>query len=404
MMRSWALFAVLLLPVASAAPVNLYAHTSTFQDFPLNTQEPQPSYAALPLGGSWMSGCVQDPLDAQGLTDRSYHTWYAVSSPAKVDYDIDDNGRPRIHMERGISGDVILNGDSMTLHWYLAFEQSASGAIPVAPDIIVRGTVREGDDVSVGSAALNAGRLIASGQSDPVTLSPMVDHPQVSHHMVGEQHVFGFHITLPIEERVIKADEAFNLRVDAFMDNPLCNDPNTAGGGDYLNPFKLEVHESQGLWNHLEIDVEDPVSIELFHAQTVGRDIVLHLAANSVFGSYDIAPGPWIVFDDEAPAQRVSATTPNGMNDHTRDTTEAYVWDWRNTTPGVYPFTLRVENLQGTADATLRGELHVDTEGPRICLDGACLVESTSKESSTPGVPAATVLLALAAIAMARRK
>ncbi len=404
MMRSWVVFAVLLLPVASAAPVELYAHTSSFQLFPLTTQEPSERFATQPgLPLITQSGCVSDPTGSTGFTDRSYHTWYGYSTAGPVEYDVDENGHPRIHPVRGIPADIHLNGDAMTLHWYLSMASETQGGIPVAADIIVRGTLREGDDVSVGNAAFNTGKIIAVGESEPVTLSPLADHPQISHHMANGQHVYGFHVEMPILVSTINATESFNLRVDAFMDNPVCNDPG-AEGGDYLNPYNLRIHQSPGLWNRVSMDVEAPLNFEQFHAQTIGRDIAIHLSAQSVFGGYDVHPGPWIVFDGESPLQRVDEAFVVPHGGHLWPRSETYVWDWHNTTAGVYPFSLRIENLQQTANQTLRGELRLDADGPLICLDGACLVESGNPDSSIPGVPAMTALLALAAIATARRR
>ncbi len=397
---------VLLMPLASAVPVDLYAHTSNFVEAPMNTQEPQARFNdPANLGLAAFSACIEDPSGAQTFTHRSQHTWYGYSNPSLVEYDVDENGQPRIWQERGLGGDVQLDGDTIPVHWYVALTTPGQ-PLAIAPNVFMRATLREGDDVSVGKEAYNIGKIVAQGESEVVTLTPLLEHPQISVHEIDGAHVYGFHFPMSIRDPVIDEDEGFNLRIDVVMDNPLCADPQSAEGGDYLNLFGMQTHQSEGLWNHLELDVLQPIVLETLHIQTVGKDIVIHLKAQSVFGSYDLKPGPWLEVDAAAGVERLARANHSlGHGPYpVQPAFESYIWSWQTIPHGSYPFTLTIQNLQGTANITHTGELRVSDAGPNFCIDGQCSAPAQAPDAKAPGLPLLGAMLVLAALAWIRRR
>ncbi|MGB1697406.1 MAG: hypothetical protein ACPHK8_03300, partial [Thermoplasmatota archaeon] len=104
-----------------STPVTLYFHLDGFQDFPINTQPPE-DFASDDSGRGatgLTSTCLPDGTPNQLRGD--FHTFYGFSTPGYVQYEeLDKNGTIRIHEERGLAADVVLDRPAgATLYWYL---------------------------------------------------------------------------------------------------------------------------------------------------------------------------------------------------------------------------------------------------------------------------------------------
>ena len=307
-MRVWiAILACLLIaPVAAQdvgfqnpmapTPITMYVHLNGFQDAPINTQRPSDAYAASDDIGliQHSQGC-QD-LPSTTLVSEPQHTSYAFSSPSLVQYDVDDGGKPTFHNERGISYDLLLDPEPVELVWYLETQvtsgSSDSGPEPnqlpiLVPQVVMRGTIREGDAISVGAEAYNAGELVAEGFSTAADLSPLLEgHEHVTYMgTVDEKHLFEFRFPLEVDRSTIRAGEGYNLRVDIYMDNPACNAP---ADDQYVMPDFVRHHTSPGHRPTFTWTVMNPIRIESLHPQAIGDDLIVHGHMNSVFGNYDV--------------------------------------------------------------------------------------------------------------------
>ena len=128
--------------------VPLYAHIyDLLQPVPLNTQPMIDLDLARGFGSPSIAGA--GPLE----TPTSLR-W--VSSPGLVEYNVTEDGFPRMHPERGISYDVMLDpATSMVGHFFLGVKaldapqagQTSGPEAGLAPALTVRVSMRAGDDV-----------------------------------------------------------------------------------------------------------------------------------------------------------------------------------------------------------------------------------------------------------------
>lgn len=403
MRTALAITCLLLLPgvAAEASPVTLYAHIGGFQEFAMNTQEPEARYVAMPNAGLAMqSNCIQDPSGSTAFTDQQHHTWYSYSSPGFVEYDVDENGRPRIHQERGLGSDMRLDQNG-TFYWYVAGEGQPT-MLPVAPQAYLRVTIREGDDVSVGNEALNIGSIIARGQTEPVTLAPGVATDEVTHHQVDGRDVYAFRVALAYEDLIVDAAEAFNVRVDLWQDLGYCD------GDEGANYADLQPFQAPGMWNRWELMVHDPLRIDYLIPQLVGDDLVIHGAAASVFGNYDIAAGGNLTVWDEAGHDvsdlfdLVDLVARWHEHDHKHDPlTQTWIANTTRLDVGIYTGRMEVWNLQGTANASAEFAFQLQGDLCGTTPEGyGCMPASIDEESPALTVP----LLGLALLLLARRR
>ncbi len=420
-----------------STPTTMYFHINGFQDFPVNTQKPSDKYAeSVQVGLATHSSCAADPTGTQRFTSGSHHTWYGYSSPSIVEYDVDENGKPRIHQERGISYDVQLDGNVVPkFTWFL--EGRNPDAVPTnsqhppISNVIVRATMREGDDVSVGNEAFNQGAIIAQGQSLPTTLAGGAtggegqDAGQVEAIQDGDRWIYKFEFDLDYDKTMIDKDESFNVRVDAFMDNPYCNDPSSSEGGDYAMLDYALVHTSPDFRPKLAWAVMNPLYIEALHPQFVGDDLVVHTASNSPWGSYDVqgdiaieqpmkleinGPSPALSLDQVALVENT-----RGHHNHNKAVTATWLWDFQadQAKDGVYTVQFKVKNDQETAEATAVATFTIGAGKAEVCAknvgdnDFVCQ-EATegvfAQDEESPGLPLVGLLAALGAGAYVIRR
>lgn len=448
MVRVWPLIASLLLlaPLATAqedpgiynpwesTDTTLYVHLSGMQDAMINTQKPDDRYAqSASWGVATHTSCVEDPTGAQTFTESSYHTYYARATPSIVQYDVDQGGYPRVHPERGISFDVHLDTQKeLYLTWVLESQVFAGdeGPVPadpneapvVVPNVAVRGTLREGVDISVNNEALNTGKLVAQGQT-PATLlaQDATEGDHVTYHNVDGRHLYEFRFPLDYEAQTIGRDEAFNLRVDVFMENGYCDEPEDENS---LMMDWLRVHTSPAFRPKMELSIMNPIVIEALHPQFVGDELIVHTGSNSPWGSYDVLgdlpsdPGAMeLSIEGPTPAlsleQLVLKDTALGHDHHQEAVTAVWAWDYRSdqAQDGIYTVKLRVQNDQETAEAVAIATFQIGDGTEEVCAknfgdeDVTCIQpDQAGGREESPGLPLLGLVVALAGIAAVRRR
>ncbi len=439
---------LLLLPLAGAqptepgiynpyqsTPTTMWFHINGFQDFPINTQPPSDKYAeTVSVGLATHSGCVS--TGEQHFTDTSHHTWYGYSSPSYVQYDVDENGKPRIHQERGISYDVEFDQATQPMFtWYLegtakspVGDGAADAAHPPIPNVIVRATVREGDDVSVGNSAFNTGEIIARGESLPATLAggATQGNEHVTQEQVNGKWIYKFQFPLEFQKGEIDKRQSFNIRVDAFIENDFCGDPG-AEGGDYTMADYVLVHTSSEYRPQLKWNIMNPLYIEALHPQFVGDDLVVHTASNSPWGSYDVqgdlgneqpmslevtGPSPALSLEQVALVQH---SLGHGVDEHFKAVAATWIWDYQTdkAREGTYTVTFHIQNDQNSADAYAVATFNVGQSDGEVCgrnlgeSELTCIKASEvngSNNEESPGVPAVALLALLGAAAVVLRR
>lgn len=416
------------------ANVTLYFHMNGFQEFPINTQKPVDWFKPAPgVGLATHSGSCGG-LASGTPADKEYHTWRGFSSPGYVEYEYTPNGQPIVHAERGLSYDIEFGGDTLLLHWYLATQTalpSSQQADPdvapvVLPNVVVRGTLRAGEEVAIDGSGYDSGALVAQGQSAPATLA-MQATTGATWTQVDGQNVYEFVVPLELKARTIPKDQGFNLRVDAFLDNPQCTDPASTG---YLMPNLVKVHTSPDLRPRMDVQVGKAVKIEYLHPQFLLGKVVFHASANSPWGNYDVDETPGgitleVLGPDGTPA--APSLRPSGIvqrthdhDHHTEAVDIAYTWPYQedDAPDGVYTVRFSVRNDQATATAYATGRFELgDVLKVSRCgsLEGngtACVDEVQNEDGSpgsepvakSPGAAGGAIVAVLAVAAFSSRR
>jgi len=366
------MLALLLLPAAGAEPTltlpdgptetTLYFHLAGLQDFPINTQPPDDRYGAAESKGTLAhsTSCVPDA--AGPLLASEHHTYYGFSTPGYVEYDVQEDGGPLIHPERGLSYDVRLDTQSpFTLHWYLETQVFPEGdvdpnTVPLAiPNVVVKATLRLGDDVSVGNEAFNAGDIVARGHAGPALLAPTTQ--DVEHSEVDGHHVYGFAVPMRFESDRIPRDASYNVRIDVYIENPVCDDPEPPEDA-YLMPNGVKIHTSPGHRPRMVLSHYDALSIDVLHPQFVGDELIVHTCTNSPWGNYDVDEsegGLRLEIGGAMSARSLERIlVPGPVHGHHDECLQAvWAWDYAadGAPDGVYHVRLAVQNDQATAEA-----------------------------------------------------
>ncbi len=338
------------------------------------------------------SGCVEDPTGVQHFTDRQYHTWYGVVSTGSIDYGPDGAK----FLRGGLTGNLSFEGDQPgRLMFYMAAQTTSAGEDPgkaAIPDLVLEATLREGAQLSVGNEAYNTGKILAHGSLGPVTIFPGGTAPGVTEHNVDGMTVYGFTLDLAWESLQVSEEESFNLRIDAYVDNPLCMD------GEMMPDF-LRPHSSHGLRPTLTFGAANAMGLEALHPQFIDKDLVLHVTARSPFGIGDTQ------VDVVSDVAFQLAAMPTHYHGHGQTPTPVWSYLAHNVTAlpdGDYPIEILWSNLQGTMGGNMTATLTVEDGAATLCMIGCIATTSTDKEA--PGVPAMAPLGALAAIALLARR
>lgn len=392
----------------TAVPVTMYFHLDAYQDFPVNTQRPDPLYTDARSIGLFnpTTTCVPDGGGLGGQVSQSYHTFYGFSTPGYVEYDGADG--PRIHPERGIAGDVeFAHGEPMRLIWYMETQATSNpGDHPlvdainkspwIVPNVVVTGTVRTGNEVSIGAVAYNAGQVLAEGSSAPMILRPDPANPSY-HEGPGGVHVYEFAVDLEVRADRIPQAEGYNVRVDVRMDVPGCQEDKNAA---VMLPL-VRSHTSPDFRPRLEWGIENPIHIQKVLPRLNGTQAIIEATVSSPWGNYDV--------DEHAGGitARLLGTTPLALartdlvqahhehDRHFEPVVATFVWDIpEDLEPAPYTIEVTAWNDQRTASTVATAVVDlasgslVDSHGNRVLVG-----EAPGKPASGLGVSLVVVLL-----------
>ncbi len=394
--------AILLVPMGSAdsvevseaVPVRMHFHVHGFQDFPITTQPVDESF--VDHGATMLLGASTCQATDPAMASRGHQTWYGFGSPTPVTYDT--QGEPRIYHERGISQDLRLDAEQgILLDWYVT-AATRDVSHPVSTPLELKVTLREGDDISVGGQAYNAGQIVAHGAVDPVILSPDVDHPMVSHHMFGDHHVYGFHVPLDIEQDVISSREGYNVRIDLYMPDIPCDDDH----GMSLTHYG--AHTSPGLRPGMDWHIHEALSLEV-HPQFLEDELLIHSAASGVFGASDLVWAPIDVTGFEGDIRFIDAPHICGHSGCPQDLARTWIWNYTSAPEGTYDVTIALSNAQGTATTSKSFTFEIGADRARVCQpDGFECQSLLFNDREAPGLPMAWLLAGLGTLLLARRR
>ena len=405
-----------------STPTTLYFHIfDTFNPFPVNVQPMNASF--FEVGGTSFP-TASNPIVSQQLGDYDFNTIRGFATSGPVEYDFNENGRPRYHPERGIARDVqIDSGVQPVAYLYMdvrdLFSTDSAGlGLPNAlPSFTFRYTMRTGN-VLGDDAALDAGQLIMSGQltahvvdtqmlgqNGPLAGQTAPDGTPIL--VPDETGVVEFAIPLELASALIPKADSFNARIDWYQ-NPsgdAANDDQAAEG--WMRLVSDPTHLPR-----VELAILNPVYIEYIHPQVAAGILLIHTCVNSPWGTYDADVSRFTVQVDgpskpETMQQVVSQNARvHGLHDACAEVT--YLWRFRDegAADGEYSIKVQVPNLAGTAMAS--GQAGFTLEGKRAFgVDQSGEVVEPSKEEGSkgsPGVaPLATGLAVLAVAVLARR-
>jgi hypothetical protein len=369
-------------PVVST-PTTLYFHLIDFQDFPINTQKPDDRYVdSTAIGLATHSlNCLPNPNDVAGQGGAPFvdnHKYYGYSSPSYVEYNFEQDGKPRTHPERGISYDAVMDqGAPFFLYWYMATMPYGAPSVPpattdqvpvVIPNVVVKATIRAGDAISVDDTAYDTGPELASGKTVAATLAAGAVQPNTSGVTsedvtpVGKTasgaDLYEFKVPMTISQPVIPRATGYNLRIDMYMEDPSsqCNEDKK------FMSNSVKVHTDPAHRPRMELAIMDPIRLEYLHPQFVGDDLVIHTSMNSAWGNYDVneqePDGITVSVEGPSPATSlVKAAIVQRTHEHYHHQEAVditYVWPYKTDRAqnGLYTVTVNFMNDQRTASAT----------------------------------------------------
>ncbi len=399
-----------------STPTTLYFHLDAHQDFPINTQPPDDRYAKGSTRGLLASTTTCTPEGTPGQFHQDHHTVYGFSTPGYVEYEYEEDGGPRIHPERGLAYNVLLDDEGMTGYWYLKTTVDSNQAssdinnLPVlVPQVVVRFTMRTGDEVSFGAEAYNEGEVIAIGESAPVVLLPSEETPGY-HAQDDGSHVYEIQVPLDVKKDEIPADEdtgGYNLRVDVFTQVPGCQEDPDAS----FMPGSIEIYTSPEHRPRLDLAVMNPVRIDYIHPQFVGTDLLIHTSLNSPWGNYDVDETEGgITMEVSGPTTASSVFRvafeqkhhQHGYHFEAVDVT--YQWDYAKdqAADASYDLTVTVWNDQRTASAT--GSATIDVGSLTATDDEGNVVKQVETDEKETPIPALLPLLGMVGAALVARR
>lgn len=364
---------------ATPTATTLYMHLLGVEDFPINTQEPAATWGQDTLYGATTSTatCASQLAGNTGGFGNEYHTFYGYSHPQTVHYDDVDPLRVRAEPVRGLAADVeLVSGSQANLVWYVSSDAGLNTVLsqpPLAlPNVVLRATLRTGNAISVDDVAYNAGQVVLDGQSTPATLAGPLAYglngqpsPFVKAlGQVGDRWLYEFTLPLDVHAHLLPQAAGFNLRVDLYVDNPLCADP---GGQGYAMPNLVAMHTSPDYRPRLEVTTGNPLW-SIARAELQGPHLLLLASVGSAWGAYDV----------DAAAAQLDVTGPgphgfipldvddSGLAGGIVQSARVLAWLWPNAMEDVhgrYDVRITVPNQQGTATTTATTEIALAPDG-----------------------------------------
>lgn len=414
-----------------STPTTLYFHIfDTFNKFPINTQMPDVEF--FEVGGTSFPTIASQGYD--------FNTIYGYSTAGPVEYDFIENGRPRFHPERGIASDVSIDASVQpTLYFYIDVRDFFStsslggpiceppapcvdgsaweGAPNALPSFTVRATMREGDDIG---ADLDSGAIIMSGEMTAHIVDGQTvaandafagqtgpdGHPV---YVPDESGFVEFAIPLQVGQNIIRASEAFNLRIDWFQ-----NPGGLAEDDEYAEGYMRLGFDADHL-PRLEMNINNPVYISFIHPQVAAGQLLIHTGVNSPWGTYDVDAKniSLTVSGPSAPQtlQQVVAQNQHVHGLHHLDAEITYLWPFRSEEAANGEYTIRMEVPNQAGTSTAKGQATFIIEGKKtITLDDQGEeIEEVKTDDGNQDSPGAGLLLiapmlaALAAVIRRRR-
>ncbi|HUR25478.1 MAG TPA: hypothetical protein VM327_05640 [Candidatus Thermoplasmatota archaeon] len=362
-----------------STPTTLYMHLIDFQDFPINTQPPDDRFVdATAIGLATHSlNCVDNP-PAGGAPLQDNHKYYGYSSPSYVEYNFEQDGKPRTHPERGISYDAVMDsGAPFFLYWYMSTMPYGAPSTPqvpsesapvVIPNVVVKATIRAGDAISVDDTAYDTGPELAGGQTVPATLAGATVQPNTAGqtspdvtpagNSASGAPIFQFKVPMTITSPVIPRATGYNLRIDMYVEDPAgqCTDK------EKFMPNAVKVYTDPTHRPRMELSILDPIRLEYLHPQFVGDDLVIHTSMNSAWGNYDVneqdPDGISVSVEGPSPATSLAKAAivqrTHEHYHHQEAVDITYVWPYKTDRAqnGLYTVTVNFMNDQRSATAT----------------------------------------------------
>lgn len=410
------LVALLTVPAAAAqlgianpadGAATLYFHPVGFRDLPVNTQVPEDDVwqaeSSVGLATATLT-CLPD-TPVTGL-DQGQHTWYGYSTAGYVEYDRRENGRPMTWPERQLGYNLTLDaGVPPVLFWYVATQSGLGGGdlpIPV-PNVVLEATLRVPDDLGVDDvlpASYDTGHVVARGRSAPALLA--ADASQgVEHSMVDGQHVYGFRLPLDLETPMV-GDRGYVVRIDLFVDNPACSDPQAgAFMPDVVRLFGDPAHRPRITAGALE-----PLRITDLRPSFNGSTVEVVGTLQSVWGNYDVDEGALLLTVEGPattlalqPSQVVQLTSAHGH--HADPVLVTWRWDRSDAGHGLYWLNFTASNDQATAAAHASAAVRL---GPDEAYPASVGGSPQAPQRAMPASAAALACLAAAAAAFVARR
>lgn len=370
--------------------VPLYAHIyDLLQAVPINTQPMIDLDLARGFGTPSVSGA--GPLE----TPTSLRF---VSTPGLVEYNVTEDGFPRMHPERGISYDVLLDTSQPVIgHFFLGAKaldvpqagQTAGPEAGVLAALTVRMTMRVGDDIG---ADLDAGEILAQGT---LTLPP--EKWPVSGTPVEAVVDMG----TPLKDR-IPGDEAFNVLIEWF-------NAESPDGSARATQRDWVVHTGSRHPNRVDVTVANPLALYSLRPTPLGDDRVsLHAVLNSPFGNYDVDV-PNMTMSVTGPSTPRTIGAPHVVqrsfehNHHYEPVELTWVWNYRSegASPGTYAVSVTAQNLQKTATVTKSATFVIPEDGRAVGFDDTGAEVAPQEVEEPRETPLGAALVALAGIAVA---
>jgi hypothetical protein len=418
-----------------STPTTLYFHIfDTFNPFPINTQPMNVSF--FEVGGNSFptaSGTPVHTIAGDQVGDYDFNTIYGFATSGPVEYDFIENGRPRFHPERGIAADVPLD-TSVTPYVYLYVDVrdflscdvdhadfcGDTGGLPqVLPAFVFDFEMRT-RNVLGEDADLDAGDLIMDGQLK----AHLADTHAAGQNAVLPADIGGTPVLKPDESGVIEVKipltfgptttipkrDAYHVKLSWYQD------PSDGQSEDQFAQGYVRFVSSIEHLPRLELAIMNPVYIDFIHPQVAAGILLIHSGVNSPWGTYDVdVANIGVEVRDEAgnvvdaKLQPFISQNQHVHNLHDKPAEVTYLWRFRDdgAKDGDYTIHISVPNLAGNAVAT--GQAGFTLEGKKaygISESGEIVepVDTEGKDKGSPGLPLVGALLALAAVALLRRR
>lgn len=345
----------------------MYGHLFNLLDaVPINVQFPNAGCADLARGFT--------TVPTVAFFDQAKMDLY--SSPGFVEYEAGSGEcEPRLHPERGITDDVLLDSSiPIVFYWYLSADTDdvSVAADPQEVDTGVMPCVEVKVELWTGRHA-RQGTLLAEGTATRTVVSskpaPAQDPTPAPDPCAAGEHTPTTLSLTPVTEFAVSMGAAGGLipKVDAFVVHVEWRQFSQTGDQKFAQR-EWNVHTGADFRNRLVLPVLNPLRVEEVRPQLFEDKIYIHGVFNSPWGSYDVDPASLKV-EILKPDGSVLETSNIGEpilkfsvdhDAHFKPVNATFPWEYKkdNLAPGIYTIRLSSQNWQHTADSS--GEATVE--------------------------------------------